>query len=130
MKSEMVHHQRHTADRSHRVRPALPSDVRRRTVNRFEKRVAAGVNVRGWGHAETSRDLCGEITDDIAEKVRGHEDFVPLRPTNEVHGHRVDEHRVGLDVRKLVGDLGGPLSTTEAASAMIEHLRSAYAASA
>ncbi len=46
-------------------------------------------------------------------------------------GQRIEAAVVSsFQAGQTTADLGGPLSTTEAASAMIEHLRSAYAASA
>ena len=62
-------------------------------------------DVRARRDPEAADQPGGEVADDVAVEVRQHEDVELLRPLDELHRERVDEHLARGDVRVVGRDL-------------------------
>ena len=86
----------------------LAGDVRCRTVHGLEHggELADGVNVAAGGVADTAGDRAGQVGDDIAEKVIGHDHVEAGGVGDHEDGGRVNVQVVGLDLGEFSRDFG------------------------
>ena len=85
-------------DRAEGIGNSLPCDVRGGTVDRFEERSAAGMNVAGGCEAESTGELGGKVGDDVAEKIVGDDDIELAGIADEFHGEGIDVEMAGIDI--------------------------------
>ena len=101
----VLEHERGRAEHSRRVRDPAPGDVGRRAVDRLEDPRPVVAEARRRRQPEPAGHRGGEVGEDVAEHVLGHDDVELLGRARELHGRVVDEHVLDLDVRILGGDL-------------------------
>ena len=101
--SEPVEHHRAAQHGAGRVGHALPGDVGRRAVHRFEqrRRRALGIEVRRRIQAEAAGDPAGQVAQDVAEQVRSDDHVERVRPPHQFERRRIDVQLVGPDVGEL-----------------------------
>jgi hypothetical protein len=102
----VVEHQGGAADGSDRVADALPGDVRRGAVHRFEHRrePALRVEVGTGGEAEAAGQGAAQVGEDVRVQVRGDHHGQVLGLQDELRGHGVDQHTLGRHVRVVGRD--------------------------
>ena len=106
--TEVLEHQYRRGDRGQRIGPPRADDVVRRAVDRLEQRGAGarGVQVGARREADAAGDRTGQVREDVAEQVVGHDDAVALGTLDEVDARGVDVVVVDGDVRELRRHLG------------------------
>ena len=94
-------------DGGQRVGDALAGDVVGGAVHRLEERRpgAGRVEVGRGGEADAAADGAGQVGQDVAEEVVGHDDVVALRLLDQVDARGVDVVVVPGDVGELGRDL-------------------------
>ena len=105
--ADMGQQKRHGHDRRGGIGDALARDVGRAAMHGFEHRrirprridIAAGRQPDAAGHRG------GEIGDDVAEQIVGHDDVEPARISNHVDSGGVDVLVSDLDVGIVPADL-------------------------
>src|SRR5271166_7154693 len=79
IESQVRQHHRAGENRAHGIGEVLARDRRGRAVYRLEHRGASGMDIAAGRHAESSLQRGGEVGDDIAKHVVGHDDLERLR---------------------------------------------------
>ncbi len=98
--------QRERAKHRGRVRLPRARDVGRRAVHRLEDAGACVAERRRRGEPEPAGDGCGDVGEDVAEHVLGHDDVERVGWADELHRDAVDERVPQLDVGVVGGELG------------------------
>ena len=104
----MLEQQRERPQHRRRIGDAGAGDVGRRAVDRLEDAGAAVAEARRRSQAETAGDGRGDVGEDVAEHVLGHDHVEAVGVGDELHRRAVDERMPQLDVgivrRHLVDD--------------------------
>ena len=88
----MRQHHGRGQNRAERIGQILARDRRRRAVHRLEHRRLAGMNIAAGGHAQAALQSGGEVGDDVAEHVIGHDHVEGPRIAHHLHAERVHVH--------------------------------------
>jgi hypothetical protein len=96
----MVEHHRRRPDLPDRIGDALPCDVGRRAVHRFEHRwiLAFRVDIAGRRNADGAGARRTQVREDIAEQIRRDHDVERIGLQHEQRGENVDVELVPLHV--------------------------------
>ncbi len=102
----MYEHQGGAADGADGVGQSLSGDVWCGTVHGLEHagETPFGVEVGAGRQAEAAGQGAAQVGKDVRMEVGGDHDGEVLGMQNELRGHRVDEHALGLDVGVVTGD--------------------------
>ena len=95
--AEPVQHEPGREDGRQGIGDALAGDVGRGSVGGLEEAVMVA-DVARRRHAEPAHGGGGQVREDVAEHVLGHDHVVVGRALDEIHRHRVDVGVLGLDV--------------------------------
>src|SRR5699024_6780856 len=119
---QVIEHQRDGEDRRRRIGFALPGDVGGGTVHRLEHRreFPRGVDIARGSEPNTAGNGAGEVSDDVAEEVVGHDDVVLRGVRVEVDHRRVHVLVVHLDLGIFLPD--GVHGTAPQVPGMDEHV--------
>eukprot|EP00754_Rhynchopus_humris_P012258 Rhum_TRINITY_DN14277_c21_g1::Rhum_TRINITY_DN14277_c21_g1_i1::g.77900::m.77900 len=101
--TNVLQHQHRRADHRRGVRVARAREGGGGAVRRLEDGVVVA-DVAGRREAESADHLRGEVGEDVAEHVLGHDDVVLLRSTQHEHALRVDVRLLQGDARVVSGD--------------------------
>src|SRR5271165_2609085 len=97
----MPQHHGSGQNRAEGIRHVLPSYWWRRAVYWLEHRRLAGMNIPTGRHTQPSLQPGGEIGDDVAEHVVGHDYIKRPRIAHQVHAERIHIHVLRRDLRML-----------------------------
>ena len=101
--TQVLEHEGGGVDGGQRVGDPLARDVVGRAVHRLEQRRpgAGRVQVGRGGEADAPADRAGQVGQDVAEEVVGHDDVVAARLLHQVDAGGVDVVVVPCDVGEL-----------------------------
>ena len=86
-------------NRAHRIGNVLPCQRWGGTVDRLKHGDLAGMNVSAGGHSKSALDTGGQIGDDVAKHIVGHNDIKLARVADHLHAEGVHVHVPGLNLR-------------------------------
>ena len=94
-----------------RIGNPFAGDIEGRAVDRLKhgREPSLWVDVGGRCHTKASRQRTGKVGQDIGVKVGGDNRVEAFRRQRHSHRHRIDQHLVPCDIRKLGSDLGSDL---------------------
>ncbi len=105
--TKMVQHHRDGPNCGDRIGDAFARDVGCRAVDRLEEAwvMALGIEVGAWRKPHAAGNSCAEISDNIAEQVRGHDHIQTFRRGDKTGAQRINQLLFVLNIRILGGDL-------------------------
>src|SRR5205807_1247737 len=99
--AKVTQHHRPGEDGADRIRDPFPGMLWRRAMHRLEESAPRlRVDVGRGRLAQPAHELGSEVAQDVAEHVRGDDDVESARVLDQLHGGRVDEKMLSLDLGK------------------------------